>query len=341
MRIVVASGPLGPLSARAAGVAIARGFERAQVAVVPLAGGGGGLGQALADLTGSTLAVDSRGWELVAGSLIGVGLPGSGPAGGINPKAGSGDLGDRVIEALSRQHARVTVLDLTGSRTAHDGGAGLLASLGARANVPLGEGLDGLAGVAEVDLAPARRLLAGTDLIGVVDHGDTEEQLLGLRGVTIRRGFEAGLDRGLLSALDARLQAFADACGQAGRVPGSGAAGGLGHAVLALGGRLLTGPGLIAELVGLERTLAVADLLVTACDDFDIGNRGGAVVADLARRAEAALVPLVVLASRVHLSGREMRTFGVESAHVISPVTGDPELDLEATARRVGVGWGG
>ncbi|MBK8461386.1 MAG: glycerate kinase [Micropruina sp.] len=340
MRIVVASGPVGPLSAREASVAIARGFPSAHVAVVPMAERGEAFAAALEGLLGAVLAADPDGWELVGDATIGVGLHAGQAAAGIDVHASSADLGLRVVDLLSRARAPRLVVDLT-SNTAHDGGAGFLSALGARANVSLDEGLHGLDGVGEVDLAEAHRRLAGCELIGVIDHESSEDQLLGLRGVTVRRGFDAGLERHLLTTLDARLEAFAAACGDSGRVPGSGAGRGLGHGVLALGGRLVTAPGLIAELVGLERSLAVADLLVTACDDFDIGNRGGTLVADLTRRAEAALVPLLVLARRVHLSGREMRTFGVEAAHVITELTGDPETDLTATARRVGMGWDG
>ena len=124
----------------------------------------------------------------------------------------------------------------------------------------------------------------------------------------------------------------------AAKAEGAGASGGLGFAILALGGRLVTGAALTAELGDLDRALGSADLVVTGCDSFDFGSRGGGVVAELATRCEAFEVPLVVVSPVVGMSGREMRTLGIESAHPV-PVDEGVADGLTATGRRLAAGW--
>ena len=94
---------------------------------------------------------------------------------------------------------------------------------------------------------------------------------------------------------------------------GAGACGGLGFAVLALGGTPDTGPGL---------TLAAAaatgwDLVVTGTSVFDFATRGGGVVAAAAEHAAEALSPCLVVAGEVLVGAREMRTMGIEAAYAV------------------------
>ena len=62
------------------------------------------------------------------------------------------------------------------------------------------------------------------------------------------------------------------------------------------------------------------------------------ISAELAARCEAFEVPLVVISPVVGMSGREMRTLGVESAHPVDPGTGSAD-GLTRTARRLAEGW--
>ena len=63
---------------------------------------------------------------------------------------------------------------------------GLLAGLGATADRPLDHGASALSDVGVVDLSPALAALGETELIGVVPHGELNQQLLGLRGISLR-----------------------------------------------------------------------------------------------------------------------------------------------------------
>lgn len=337
-RVLVASGPVGRLDPVAASVALARGFAaRSDVAVIGLAESGPALATVLAGRDGELERL-STGWLARSVDMLVVGLHQS-PSPFRPPLTGSSvELGRLLAYALAGPGAGQVVVDLCVD-PGHDSGAGLLAALGATGDVALDAGWEPLAGVTRVDLEPARRLLAGRQLVGVVPSGQATDQLLGLRGITARQGRAAAVPTDRMLAADAALERFARlvAPTQA-RADGAGGAGGLGFALLALGGTLTTGAALTADAAGLDRTLARADLVLTACDSFDFGSRGGGVVAELARRCTEAEVPLVVVAPVLGMSGREMRVLGVESAHVLEAGP-DPAAALTATAARLAAGW--
>ncbi len=387
LRVVVASDAIGPLDSWQAGVAIARGWAgRAQVAVVPLAESGPPLAGALAALLGGEPVITEDGWWLRAGDTLAVGLdspasvgraigrpdawseeqhagpdspdaaPGAEP--GWDSSASSARLGRWLARCLGTGKAPARlILDLTGL-TALDGGAGLLAELGATASGDLTAGLAGLASADDLSLdgvwarlvpapdwppppTPSPRDGAGQDgsgveVIGVIPPDETDLVLLGLQGTVSRRGFAVRLDPAELLAAEAAMAGWLAGLGVADR-PGTGAAGGAAAAVRALGGRVLSGTRLCAELAGLANTLSRADAVVTGCTSFHVGNRGGQVVRFVAELAVDAQRPCLVFAGDSSLSRREMRTFGVEAAHSFGP--GPLPEALTAAVARVAQGW--
>ena len=120
----------------------------------------------------------------------------------------------------------------------------------------------------------------------MVPATELSQPLLGLRGITSLRGRPAGLDTETLLRTDAALEQLARlAAPRLMSSPGAGACGGLGLAVLALGGRLTTGPAVtFGSAVG-QAALPGADLVVTGCSAFDFATRGGGVVAAAAEAA--------------------------------------------------------
>lgn len=342
LRVAVLSDSVAGLDPAEAGTAIARGWsDAAQVAVIPLASGGIPLAQALAHLLGGTVLTDGDRWAVDAHPSLAVGVA-QPPAGPWAPHASTAGLGDWLaarLDAATRMPGTV-IVDLTGM-AAHDVGAGLLAGLGALADGDLRGGLAELGAVSRVDLSPARRRLGEAQLVAVSEPGEDAALLLGLRGTLAERGFAAGLDPAGLIAADAQVSRWSSFLpGDPGQRPGSGAGGGAGLAILSLGGRLVDGPSLCAEMTGLEATLAAADLVVTACDSFDIGSRGGAVVRRVAEWAERAQRPCLVFARNCSVSRREMRTFGVEAAYEIGrEMDAGPGPALTAAARRIATGW--
>ena len=325
MRVLVCSDAIGVLPSSDAGAALARAWAAAssasQIAVVPMGASGVALAQALAALGDDALVVAT---------------PEPGEAVGVDPSSTSVPLGERLAEALRARPRRV-VVDLTALVT-HDGGAGILHALGVRANVALDAGAAGLAGLASIDLTPARNLIGGTELVAVVEASELGDLLLGLRGVTARRGHAVGADPAGMLATDAALGSLASALGLP-DAPGLGAAGGAALALTALGAWMTSGPGLCAGVASLEATAGHADVIVTGADSLDFATRGGDVVKEVAAMAARVMRPCVAVARDVHVSGRELRTFGIEVAYGVG---GDADLDaadLTQRARGAASSW--
>jgi len=271
---------------------------------------------------------------VISRDLLAVGLgPQAATDALIDPSASSAPLGVALRSALQqaatdRLSPRAVVVDL-GGLPAFDGGAGFLSALGAAANVQLEAGLPELA-LANLELQPAVQFLAemapAASFSAAVPSSDASVQLLGLRGVTSLRGRQQGLDPALMLHLDSSLENLAQSSNTAGvptdpalvKVPGAGAAGGTGWAVLALGGAIATGSSWLAEQTQLASTVRAADLALVVVDRFDFATRGGGVVATVSEAAQAAGRPCIVLSQEVSIGVREMRTFGVEAAYQVT-----------------------
>lgn len=285
----------------------------------------------------------------------------------VTTSVGVGEL----VAAACRQGATRVVVGLGGSST-NDGGAGLLAGLGLAAPI-LRRGGGALAGVTPadlVDLDVARRVLAGVDLVVATD---VDVPLLGLHGASAGFATQKGATPEQAQALERALGRFAAAMGDAGatvptprialalghegaagepgghrwaQLPGAGAAGGLGFALAALGGRLLPGAEVVADAVGLDRAADGAELLVTGEGTLDWQSMHGKVVAAVARRGLARGVPVVVVAGQVHLGRREWAAAGISGAYAVAErpdqvgaALADPAGTLTARAERVARTW--
>lgn len=328
MRVVIATDSFPAVSSSRAGSAMGEAFaERgAAVAVVPIGAAGRGFATAASDLLGAeaeVIGVDDTMFTLAGTPSVAVlstptehDLPE-----GIDRTSTSTTLG-RAVSLVLPEVSEELVVEF-GPTALHDGGAGLLAALGATADRPLDEGVAALGGVSHVDLAPVRARLGAVRLTLVVHADEVSRHLVGLRGITSVKGHAAGVvtDPADLLALDQALVDLAAACqaSSTATTAGSGAAGGLGFAVLALGGRVLTGSEWCLERSGLDTTAKAADLVVTGGGQLDFGTMGGEVLARVTAVAGEALRPVVVVAGTNFISARELRSVGVEAAYSVRP----------------------
>lgn len=360
MRVLVAPDKFaGTLTAVEAAEAIAAGWQRHapddELDLAPMSDGGPGFVDVLhATLGGEVLAVTVTGPTGAAtpATLLRVGDTAyveSAQACGLHltDAQGGGEqattrgVGELLVAALGTGATRV-VVGLGGSGTS-DGGAGLLAGLGAVADVPLDAGPAGLDGIGEIDLAPARHRL---DRVELVVASDVDNPLAGLFGAAKVFGPQKGLTEERLVVVDAWLERFAEVAGRRTALePGAGAAGGLGYALLLLGGTRTPGIGLVTDAVGLPDRARAADLVVTGEGAFDFSSRAGKVPAGVAGVAEQAVRPCVALAGAVLVGSREMRALGMESAYSLVDLVGeerafgDPAGSLADLAERVARTW--
>lgn len=361
MRVLIAPDKFaGTLTAVEAAEAIAEGWRRYapddEVDLAPMADGGPGFVDVLhVALGGRLLARTVRGplVERVPAAVLlvgdtayvesaqacGIHLTGAGP--GAAERATTYGVGELLAHAVDAGARRV-VVGLGGSGT-NDGGAGLLAALGADADVPLDEGALGLDGIGRLDLAAARARLAGVE---VVAASDVDSPLTGLFGATKTFGPQKGVAEDRIAAVDGLLERFAVAVDRRLSLEkGAGAAGGLGFALLALGARRTPGVAWVADAVGLDRRAREADLVVTGEGAFDFSSRSGKVPYGVAEIAAEALRPCIALAGRVLVGSREMRALGVESAYSMVDLVGEeaalgqPRAALADLAARVARSW--
>lgn len=252
-------------------------------------------------------------------------------------------VGQVIAAALAGGAPRI-VVGVGGTGTC-DGGAGLLAALGARATPD--DGLDrgggALLGIGHLDLTAALATIEGRALDVATD---VDVPLLGARGAA--RGFAAqkGATPDQVEQLEAALAHWATLLGRgddgrsAAVTLGAGAGGGIAAALLRLGGRRVPGIATVIEAGGLPGALASADLVITGEGAFDWQSLRGKVVAGVAAAATAHALPTVVLAGRVELSRREWMQVGVAAAFPAGPAPGeDPWSALASAAQRAAGTW--
>lgn len=206
-------------------------------------------------------------------------------------------VGEMVLDALAAK-ATTICISLGGSATT-DGGTGFLRALGARLCNAQGEtispGFFGIDETASIDLAPAMARLAGVQLIAL---SDVTNPLVGAKGAinifgpqkgfTITEADDAAMVRyGKLLDAAARTEhslAFKDLSS----VPGAGAAGGLGAAVLALGGAMASGIEKVLDMLNFDEAVATVDVVVTGEGMMDGQTAGGKAPLGVAQRAKRA-----------------------------------------------------
>ena len=305
---------------------VRRVWPDAEVSTLPLADGGEGTLDAVAacggeivtcevagplgDRVSARMLVDAERESAVIEMAEAAGIghsPCTEPAALAATTYGVGELMLRAVRA----GAKTLYIGLGGSAT-NDGGAGMLQALGARVvddqGCDIAPGLAGLERVAGVDLMPAVRALENARIVVL---SDVENPLVGRRGALAVFGGQKGLPTGDAEALSrydswmvgyGRLldAAIADARAQGllrlpegGRtfgsvlgVPGAGAAGGLGAALLALGAELRSGVETVLDLVGFDERVRDVDLVITGEGNMDEQSAAGKAPVGVARRAK-------------------------------------------------------
>ena len=314
---------------------VRRVWPDAQVSALPLADGGEGTLDAVATCGGELSTCEAAGplgdrvsaRMLVDGERESAVIEMAEAAGiGYSPCTESAALaastygvGELMLRAV-RGGAKTIYIGLGGSAT-NDGGAGMLQALGAHVvddrGCDIAPGLAGLEHVASIDLAPALRALNGARIVVL---SDVENPLVGRRGALVVFGGQKGLPTGdaevlrgydswmvgygrLLDAAitGARAQGLlrvpegARTFGSVLGVPGAGAAGGLGAALLALGAELRSGVETVLDLIGFDERERDVDLVITGEGNMDEQSAAGKAPFGVARRAKRYGKPVVAV----------------------------------------------
>lgn len=359
MRVIIAPDKFkGSLPADGVARAVAAGLQRVaavDIDLVPMADGGDGTVEAAlrAGYDAATHSVSGPIGEPVTGTIAvrdhtavvelavasGIALL---PPDSLAPlTASSRGTGELIRAALDAGCTHV-VLGLGGSACT-DGGAGLIAALGARlldaAGAPLPDGGAALADLDRIDLSGLDPRVEHTEFVVALD---VDNPLLGPTGAASTFGPQKGADPAQVRQLDDALANFAAVLGDtlgpavqgAAGHPGAGAAGGVGFAALAvLGARPRTGLELVADLVGLADRVRGADLVITGEGSLDHQSLSGKTPVGVARLARAIGVPVVVAVCGVStLDENDAKAGGFDAVWTLADLEPDTSRSIANAA---------
>jgi len=282
-----------------------------------------------------------------------------------------------VMCAAQAKGARRILLGIGGSAT-NDGGFGIARALGWEFLAEIGKPIHewtGLQGLAEVCPPRARTAESARTDPGISSRQsreskaranmavrvaaafgevivavDVQNRLLGAHGATRIYGPQKGIRPAEFELAEHSLARLAEVMQRQfkhdfARVPGTGAAGGLGFGLLAfLGATLEPGFDLFAKLATLERRLQSADLVITGEGAIDKSTLMGKGVGEVARRCAALRIPCLGLAGSVPPDCRRTKRFA--QVHALTDLTSvaraksNPAQWLERLAAEVALEFG-
>ena len=383
MRVLIAPDCFtGTLSAAQAAEAIAAGWRRSapddDLTLLPLSDGGPGfldvLSSALSGATVSFTVADPLGRPAPAAILMvdtgatrtayiesaqacGLHLLSEGER---NPMVTSSCGVGELIESAVRGGATRVVVGLGGSGT-NDGGAGMLAALGAGDPDALARGGAALSELADDALDGLTLVRERLHAIELVLATDVDSPLLGFHGASAVFAPQKGATPEMTQELESALGHFAEVVRRVvpsgrdlltgkeirlDREPGAGAAGGLGYGLLLLGGHRVSGVQAVLEAVGFDALVKATDLVVTGEGTFDWQSLRGKVVAGVAEAALARARPTVVIAGQALVGRRDSMALGISGTYAVAEnpdqieaALADPAGTLSRRTERVATTW--
>lgn len=233
-------------------------------------------------------------------------------------------VGELILKALDHEVDEI-VIGIGGSAT-NDGGVGMLQALGvefydADGHLLSGGGkiLDKIHGI-ETEKMDQRLLKTPITVMC-----DVSNPLTGEKGATYVYGPQKGGDIATLKRLEAgmqnyKMQILKHTQIDVDQIPGSGAAGGLGAALVSfLGAELKPGIELILDLVGFDQLIDDADLVITGEGRIDEQTVYGKVPTGIAKRCLDKPVKVIAIAGAEGNEAKRVYEYGIDV--ILSTVT--------------------
>ncbi|MFC7370903.1 glycerate kinase [Fictibacillus iocasae] len=219
-----------------------------------------------------------------------------------------------AIKAMLDQGYRTFLIGLGGSAT-NDGGMGMLQALGAQffnsSGTQLVPGVCSVIQAAKVTLAELDvRLNDCTFIIA----NDVQNPLCGPNGATAVFGPQKGVTKDDITTIDEGMNRYSTLLEKAFNVsvkelPGAGAAGGLGFALLCLGGKMKLGAHVVGQAVKLSEALIGADLVITGEGQSDRQTLFGKVPFYIAEMAKEKGIPCILLSGALGDGWQELLSY--------------------------------
>lgn len=238
--------------------------------------------------------------------------------------------GELLKDALDKGFREISIA-IGGSAT-NDGGMGCMRALGVRFLDGSGEELPGcgadLERVAQIDLSGMDTRIRETAFTVMCD---VNNPLCGKDGATYTFGPQKGGTPDILDRLERGMQNYRDVLTRTfginpDDIPGSGAAGGLGAALLVfLGATLKSGIETVLDLIDFDRRLKDVDLVVTGEGRTDWQSCFGKVMQGVGMRCKGHGVPAVALVGAMGDGAEQIFDYGICS--IMTTVNAVMELE--------------
>ncbi len=262
----------------------------------------------------------------------------------ITTTYGTGQL---IAKALEHGVSNI-IVGLGGSAT-NDGGAGMMQALGAQCldknNNQIAAGGAALQHLMRIDPETIDPRLESVKIIAACD---VDNPLTGQRGATAIFGPQKGATPGMVEQLDKALKHYAkiverDLGVDVESMPGAGAAGGMGAALLSfMQAELKPGIDIVIDAVKLREKLRGADLVITGEGRVDGQTAQGKTPIGVARAAKVNQLPVIALvgsvgggAEAVYAQGIDALFSVVHGAASLSEVLAAGEANLIRSARNL------
>ena len=242
--------------------------------------------------------------------------------------------GQLMKDALDKGVKKM-IIGIGGSAT-NDGGAGMLMALGASFKNTDGEELalggGALADLAEIDLTEFDTRIFDAEITVACD---VTNPLTGENGASYVYGPQKGATPEMVKELDSALAHFAKLSAKGfgedySTYPGTGAAGGLGFALIAYcKAKFAAGIDIVLNVSGFEKELQDADLVITGEGRIDGQSVQGKVLYGIGTRAKEKGVPVIAIGGAVRSDSEALLEHGITAMFSIAngPMTLDYAME--------------
>ncbi|HDR8155927.1 TPA: glycerate kinase [Bacillus cereus] len=352
--------------------AIERGFRaifpNAEYVKIPIGDGGEGTVESLVDATGGRIISISVTGPLREAIQAFYGISKDKKTAFIEMAAASGlqhvpvekrnplitttkGTGELILHALD-QGVEYIILGLGGSAT-NDGGTGMLAALGVRFINDKGEVIDPSGGtlhsIVAIDFSRMDPRLKGVKIEAACD---VDNPLVGMQGASFIFGRQKGANVEMMKELDENLQHYANMLKRyvsfdVSEIPGAGAAGGMGAAVISvLKGDLRRGIEIVLDYTNFDKHIEDANLIITGEGRIDKQTAYGKAPVGVAGRAKRFSVPVIAIGGSVSPDYSAVYEKGIDAVFSITtrPMTLEEaykvaEENIEMTTKNIATVW--
>lgn len=232
-------------------------------------------------------------------------------------------VGQLILDAASRGVKKI-IVGLGGSCT-NDGGCGAASAVGIKFFNKKGEEFVPTGGtlheIDKIDMSCKAEVLNGIEIITMCD---IDNPMYGINGAAHVFAPQKGADPKMVLFLDEGVKIFSsvikkDLNKDLDEVPGTGAAGAMGAGMIAFfDSKLQMGIETVLDTVDFNSIISDADMIFTGEGKLDCQSLSGKVVIGVAKRAEKAKVPVVVITGGADSGIDDVYNLGITSVFTIN-----------------------